>query len=91
MSIDVTDFVRDHPDQQITFMIAREVRFDGENVDDALTSLEPGIQRTRHQSRPATVPDARRSFALPGDYDHNGTSTWQRLHRLATELRQYQL
>ena len=39
MSIDVTDFVRDHPDQQITFMIAREVRFDGENVDDALTSL----------------------------------------------------
>src|SRR5207344_2428513 len=27
MSIDVTDFVREHPDQQITFMIAREVRF----------------------------------------------------------------
>jgi hypothetical protein len=40
MSIDVTDFVREHADQQITFMIAREVRFDGENVDDALTSLD---------------------------------------------------
>ncbi len=40
LSIDVTDFVRDHPDQQITFLITREVRFNGENVDDALTSLQ---------------------------------------------------
>ena len=71
MSIDVTDFVRDHPDQEVTFLIAREVRFDGENVDDALTSLrlaskERGATPARNSSLTLSA------LALPGDYDHNG-------------------
>jgi len=40
LMLDVTSFVKDHPDKQLTFLVAREVRFDGENVDDALTSLK---------------------------------------------------
>ncbi|TWU27583.1 CBM96 family carbohydrate-binding protein [Bythopirellula polymerisocia] len=40
MLLNVTPFVRDHPDQQVTFLIVREVRFDGENVDDDLAALK---------------------------------------------------
>lgn len=72
MSIDVTDFVRDHPDQQITFMIAREVRFDTENVDDALTSLNMASKERGTNPGPQLFLTLS-SFALPGDYDHNGT------------------
>jgi hypothetical protein len=72
MSIDVTDFVRDHPDQQITFMIAREVRFDGENVDDALTSLQMASKERGTDPGPQLFMTLS-AFALPGDYDHNGT------------------
>jgi hypothetical protein len=72
MSIDVTDFVRDHPDQQITFMIAREVRFDTENVDDALTSLDIASKERGGDAGPQLFLTLS-SFALPGDYDHNGT------------------
>jgi hypothetical protein len=72
MSIDVTDFVRDHPDQQITFMIAREVRFDTENVDDGLTSLDLASKERGGVPGPQLFMTLS-SFALPGDYDHNGT------------------
>lgn len=37
--LDVTPFVRAHPDRRITFAIVRQVRFDGENVDDKLEAL----------------------------------------------------
>jgi len=33
LALDVTDFVRDHDDKQVTFLLVREVRIDGENVD----------------------------------------------------------
>jgi hypothetical protein len=71
MSIDVTSFVRNHPNQEVTFLIAREVRFDGENVDDDLTSLQLASKER------ATTPGPHLAlslsgFALPGDYDHNG-------------------
>ncbi len=72
MSVDVSDFIREHPDQQITFMIAREVRFDGENVDDALTSLNLASKERGTNPGPQLFLTLS-SFALPGDYDHNGT------------------
>ena len=34
----MTSSVRDHPDTQVTFLIAREVRYDGEDVNDDLTA-----------------------------------------------------
>lgn len=71
LSIDVTDFVRNHPDQQITFLIAREVRFDGENVDDALTSLDLASKERGAEPGPQLFLTLD-SFALAGDYDHNG-------------------
>lgn len=40
MLLNVTQFVRTHPDKQVTFLIAREVRFDGEDVDDDKTALQ---------------------------------------------------
>ena len=72
LSLDVTDFVRDHPDQEVTFLIAREVRYDGENVDDDLTSLRLASKERGTDPGPQlllTLSD----FALPGDYDHSGT------------------
>lgn len=39
LMLDVTRYVQAHPDQRITFAIARQARFDGENVDDALGAL----------------------------------------------------
>ncbi len=71
MAIDVTRFVQAHPDQEVTFLIAREVRFDGENVDDALSSL-----RLSSKESGVTVPKLSlmlSALALPGDYDDNGT------------------
>ncbi len=71
MSIDVTDFVRNHPDEQITFLIAREVRFDGENVDDSLTSLQLASRQRGTDPGPQLFMTLS-SFALPGDFDHDG-------------------
>jgi len=71
LALDVTDFVRNHPDQQLTFLIAREVRYDGENVSDALTSLRLASKERGTNPGPQlflTLGDG----ALPGDYDHNG-------------------
>lgn len=39
LAIDVTDFVHRHPDKTLSFLIARELRAPGENVDDAMRSL----------------------------------------------------
>jgi len=71
LSIDVTSFVRDHPDQEITFLIAREVRFDGENVDDALTSLELASKERETDPGPQLLLSLS-GFALAGDYNQNG-------------------
>ncbi len=71
LSIDVTSFVRDHPDQEVTFLIAREVRFDGENVDDALTSLQLASKERGTDPGPQLLLSLS-AYALAGDYDHNG-------------------
>jgi len=39
LMIDVTDFVREHRNTELSFLVVRELRAPGENVDDALTSL----------------------------------------------------
>jgi hypothetical protein len=71
LSIDVTDYVHNHLGQQITFLIAREVRFDGENVDDALTSFEMASKERGTSPGPQLLLTLG-AAALPGDYDHNG-------------------
>lgn len=71
LSLDVTDFVHNHPDQQITFLIAREVRFDGENVDDTLTSLRLASKERGTDPGPQLFLTLGLG-ALAGDYDLNG-------------------
>lgn len=71
MSLDVTGFVRDHPDQEITFLIAREVRFDGEDVVDDLTSLLLASTERGADLGPKLLLSLS-ALALAGDYDHNG-------------------
>jgi hypothetical protein len=71
MAIDVTGFLREHPDQEVTFLVAREVRFDGENVDDDLTSLQLASKERGTSPGPQLLlslsPDA-----LSGDYNRDG-------------------
>ena len=71
LSIDVTNFVRNHPDQEVTLLIAREVRFDGENVDDDLTSLRLASKERGGDPGPQLLLSLS-PYALPGDYDANG-------------------
>ncbi len=72
LAIDVTKFLQDHPDQEVTFLVAREVRFDGENVDDDLTSLQLASKERGTSSGPQLLLSLS-AAALPGDYDRNGT------------------
>lgn len=72
LSLDVTDFVRDHPNQQISFLIAREVRFDGEDVSHGLTSLQLASKESAPNIGPQLLLTLA-SNALAGDYDHSGT------------------
>jgi hypothetical protein len=71
MAIDVTSFLREHPDQELTFLIAREVRFDGENVDDDLTSLQLASKERGTEPGPQLLLSLS-ADALAGDYDRNG-------------------
>jgi hypothetical protein len=71
MAIDVTSFLREHPDQEVTFLIAREVRFDGENVDDDLTSLQLASKERGTSPGPQLLLSLS-AEALSGDYDRNG-------------------
>lgn len=72
LMLDVTPFVQEHPDQQITFLIAREVRFDGENVDDAFTSLMLASKERVDDAGPQLILSLNET-ALPGDFDFSGT------------------
>lgn len=71
MMLDVTDFLREHPDQKVSFLVAREVRFEGENVDDDLTNLQLASKERLTNAGPqlllflATAP-------IPGDFDSSG-------------------
>jgi hypothetical protein len=69
--IDVTSFLQQHPDQEVTFLVAREVRFDGENVDDDLTSLQIASKERGAVAGPQMLLSLAAS-ALPGDYSRDG-------------------
>lgn len=71
LALDVTDFVRNHPDQEVTFLVARVVRYDGENVDDDLTSLRLASKERGTAPGPQLLLSLS-ALALAGDYDHNG-------------------
>jgi hypothetical protein len=72
LQLDVTDFVHDHPDQLVTFLITREVRYDGENVDDALQALRMASKERGTAPGPQLLLSLS-AGALPGDYDFSGT------------------
>lgn len=71
LMLDVTSFVREHPDQAISILIAREVRFNGENVDDDLTSLRLASKERGTEFAPQLLLSLNES-ALPADFDGNG-------------------
>jgi hypothetical protein len=71
LMIDVTAFVRQHPDQKLSFLIAREVRFDGENVDDSLTSLHLNSKESGIDPGPQLLLSLAGS-ALPADFNGDG-------------------
>lgn len=71
MLLDVTKFVQDHPDQGLTFLIAREVRFDGENIDDALTSLKLSSRERVGDVGPQLMLSLN-ELALPADFNSDG-------------------
>ena len=68
LMLDVTSFVKDHADSQVTFLIAREVRFDDENVDDALTSLSLASKESTSDPGPQLILSLNYE-ALPGDFN----------------------
>ncbi len=62
--IDVSDFVREHPNDELTFLVTRELRIPGEDVDDALSSLRLASRESSEENGPQlllAVP------ATPGD------------------------
>lgn len=71
LAIDVTRFLRDHPDQEVTFLVAIEVRFNGENVDDDLASLRLASKERGTSFGPQLLLSLS-AEALPGDYNRDG-------------------
>jgi hypothetical protein len=71
LMIDVTAFVKAHPDQKLSFLIAREIRYDGENVDDALTSLRMSSKESGVDPGPQLLLSLTAS-ALPADFNGDG-------------------
>ena len=71
LQLDVTDFVRNHQDQLVTLIVAREVRFDGENVDDDLGSLRIASKERSGSTGPELVLFVN-DAVLPGDFNADG-------------------
>lgn len=71
VSLDVTDFLTAHPDDLVTFLIAREVRFDGENVDDSVSHLRFASKDRAGNFGPQLLLDLR-AGPLLGDYNGDG-------------------
>jgi len=69
--LDVTSFVKDHPDSQVTFLITREFRYLNDNIDDAATSLKLASNQRGANPGPQLVLSLAAS-AVPGDFDGNG-------------------
>ena len=71
VSVDVTDFLFAHPDDIVTFLIAREVRFDGENVDDSVSHLRFASKDRAGDFGPRLLLDLR-DGPLAGDFNDDG-------------------
>lgn len=71
VAVDVTDFLLEHPDQQVTFLIAREVRFDGENFDETASHLRFASKDRAGGFGPRLILELR-DAALPGDFNGDG-------------------
>jgi hypothetical protein len=82
LMIDVTDFVREHLDQKLSFLVAREVRWDGEDVSAALTSLKLASKEQGFGMGPQLLLSLSAS-ALPADFNGDGVvnvadlTSWQ--------------
>jgi hypothetical protein len=82
LAIDVTEFVREHPDQKLSFLVAREVRRDGEDVSAALTSLKLASKEQGFDVGPQLLLSLNAS-ALPADFNGDGVvdgadfASWQ--------------
>lgn len=50
--LDVTKFVKRHPDRTLTFLLAREFRVPGENVDDSMSSTRLSSRQADGQTGP---------------------------------------
>lgn len=80
LQLDITDFVKDHGDQLISLLVTREVRWDGENVDDAVGSLQIASKERVGGTGPQLlllldIPP------LPGDFNEDGSVNSQDLSR----------
>ncbi|MEN1680350.1 MAG: DNRLRE domain-containing protein [Planctomycetota bacterium] len=71
VSLDVTDILLQHPDDEVTFLIAREVRFDGENVDESVSHLRFASKDRPGDFGPRLLLDLRDAPAT-GDYNGDG-------------------
>ena len=71
VSLDVTDFLLANPEQEVRFLIAREVRFDGENVDRSAGALRFDSQENSSGLGPQLILELR-DAPLPGDYNDDG-------------------
>jgi hypothetical protein len=85
LMLDVTPFVKEHPDSEITFMIAREVRFDGENVDDELAALRLASKESGVDAGPQLImlfdePALAGDFNADGLVDASDLAAWKPNH-----------
>lgn len=71
VSVDVTDFLLEHDDQEVTFLIAREVRFDGEDVDETASHLRFASKDRAGGFGPRLILELRDQL-LPGDFNQDG-------------------
>ncbi|WP_218932004.1 CBM96 family carbohydrate-binding protein [Adhaeretor mobilis] len=71
LQLDITEFLVDHGDQLISLLVAREVRWDGEDVDDSLGSLQIASKERAGNSGPQLLLFLD-STTQPGDFDLDG-------------------
>ena len=72
ISLDVTDFLEDHSGEQVQFLIAREVRVDGENVDRSVGAVRFDSKDNSSGLGPQLILELRDALSTPGDFDLDG-------------------
>lgn len=71
VALDVTDFLQLYPDDEVQFLITREVRFDGEEVDRSLGAVRFDSKDNSSGLGPQLILELR-DVGLPGDYNLDG-------------------